>query len=80
LGCGDEATEGSGCAYGELDFIPDYDENRSLVTSFSDAARSGASWLEASEYLFEPKMAEVRRICKHFFDLERVSPGSTSAP
>ena len=66
-----------------LDFIPNYDENRSLVTSFIDAARSGVSWEEASDFLFEPDMdpdPELYSVCKHFFELERSFPYSTTAP
>jgi len=65
-----------------LDFIPNYDENRSVVTSFIDAARSGASWEEASNYLFEPDMEnpELYSVCRHFFELERSFPYATTAP
>lgn len=64
-----------------LDFIPNYDKNRLLVTSFIDAARSGASWEEAANCLFEDDIEpEVYSACRHFFDLERRTPYATTAP
>jgi hypothetical protein len=64
-----------------LDFIPDYDKNRLLVTSFIDAARSGASWGEAANCLFEDDVEpEVYNTCKYFFDLELRTPYATTAP
>jgi hypothetical protein len=64
-----------------LDFIPDYDENSWLVDAFIDAARAGASWPEAAACLFDSEVTpELRRVCRHFFDLERRSPYTTSAP
>jgi SprT-like family len=60
----------AGAPTNPLDFIPDYDKNRWLVTSFIEAAESGASWEEASSSLLEPDTSpELRNVCKHFFNL-----------
>jgi len=64
-----------------LDFIPDYDKNRWLVTSFIDAARSGASFEEAANCLFEGDVEEeLYNACRYFFELEHESPYITTAP
>jgi hypothetical protein len=67
-----------------LDLLVPYDEMRSLVTSFIDAARSDAcsGWREASYFLAydlidargNPKdegSARRLQICKRFFEMER---------
>jgi len=62
-----------------LDFIPDYDKNRPLVTDFIYAAQSGATWQEAATDLFPPGTErELYRVCKHFFELEKAKSGGDS--
>ena len=68
-----------------LDFVVPYDEMRSLVTSFIDAARSDAcsGWREASNFLAyfydlidargnptDEAAARKLQICKRFFEME----------
>ena len=67
-----------------LDFLLPYDEMRSLVTDFIDAARSDSSlsWYEASNFLARDLVgfcgnptdgiaARKLQICKRFFETER---------